>query len=305
MRARVLLLIAVLLAAGCGDGGTLQSGESTTTRAATTAPQDDASTTAPEDDTTSTVPSIVADSPTAARIEAAGTARVGTYVGERLPFADPVSEEGFEIELAREVLDRLLPGTALELVPLTAAERIDAVADGSVDILVRGTSHTIARAERVAFTSPYLLDGIAVVARAGTAARLPDLQGRSVGVLAGTTLEAGIRDELAAAGVAADIRLLEDPRADFAAGMVDAYATGWLQAAEHSFDEPGLFVIWVAPLDPIAMAVPRDDPAFRNALDDVLRSMVADGTWASLASSWLPGPLPWTVDEMLAFGPAR
>jgi ABC-type amino acid transport substrate-binding protein len=304
MRAR-LLLVAVLLAAGCGDGGTLQSADPTTTRSDTTAPQDDTAVTAPGDDTTSTVPSIVEESPTAARIDAAGTVRVGTYVGERLPLADAASEEGFEIELAREVIDRLLPGTALELVPLTAAERIDAVVDGSVDLLVRGTAHTTFRAERVAFTSPYLLDGIAVVARAGTAARLPDLEGRSVGVLAGTTLEAGIRDELAAAGVAADIRLLEDPRADFVAGMVDAYATGWLQAAEHSFDEPGLFVIWVAPLDPIAMVVSRDDPAFRNALDDVLRSIAADGTWASLASSWLPGPLPWTINEMLAFGPTR
>lgn len=45
------------------------------------------------------------------------------------------------------------------------------------------------------------------------------------------------------------------------------------------------------------------DAAFRDEVDEVLLSLIDDGTWETLVARWLGSPPPLTVEEMLAVPP--
>ncbi len=70
---------------------------------------------------------------------------------------------GFEIDLARELADRLLgsPQRA-ELIPVSNVERINAVVTDQVDIAIAQVGITPNRARQINFSSPYYFDGTAI-----------------------------------------------------------------------------------------------------------------------------------------------
>jgi polar amino acid transport system substrate-binding protein len=322
MRTRLLLLLAVLslaIAACGGDpdpfgvgsntdgttGGdattTTEAGDETTTTTAGGGGED-TTTTGDTPDTTAFPPS-----PLMEQIAASGVLRVGVYSTSLLPLVDPDLGTGFEPDLAREIADRLFGNIDVQFVPLTAAERFNALADGSIDILIRGTAHTTSRDELAAFSIPYLLDGIVVVVNADSGRRSPeDLDGSSLAVLAGTTLEVGAVDLLDAAGVEADlIRVDQNVTEPFAAGTVDGYVSDWTFATIAVYADPGLRIIWLAATDPIAAAVPLGDRAYVTAVTAIIREIVEDGTWDQLTETWFPGRIPWTKREMLRRQPSN
>jgi ABC-type amino acid transport substrate-binding protein len=242
------------------------------------------------------------------RIQTSGVLLMGTYSDAVLPWADPATGSGFEPDLAREIAGRMFDGVTVELVPLTAPQRFEALEDGTIDILVRGTAHTTSRAESMDFTVPYLLDGIVVVVGDVSGfAEVGDLDGTTLAVMAGTTLELEASRRLRAANVSVDLERADTRdamRAGFAAGAVDGYIDGWFPAMMTLNDQPGLRAIWVGATDPIAIAARPDDAEFVARLDETLQDLIADGTWDDLAARWFPAPVPWTTQEMLTRPPS-
>lgn len=243
-----------------------------------------------------------------ASIRDSGVLRVGTFGQTLLPWADHEAGIGFEPDLAREIARRMFSDVTVVLVPLTAAEQFDALEEGAIDILMRGTAHTTSRADFVDFSVPYLLDGVAVVVGdTSEIATVDDLDGTTIAVVAGTTLELEARRRLGAANVAVDFEPVDTKDAAlafFAAGAADGFVDSWLYAMHELDNSRGLRTIWLGTTDPIAIAVRRGDPVFVDYLDHTLRQIVDDGTWDGVATAWFPVPAPWTVDEMLAFPPA-
>lgn len=92
---------------------------------------------------------------------------------------------GFEIDLARELATRLLGSPdAVDLIPVSNRERLEAVATGRVDLAIAQIGMTPDRARQVYFSPPYYLDGTAIlVPRSGGWDTWADLQGKSVAVL--------------------------------------------------------------------------------------------------------------------------
>jgi ABC-type amino acid transport substrate-binding protein len=174
-------------------------------------------------------------------------------------------------------------------------------------MLVRGTAHTTSRDELMDFTVPYLLDGIVIVVgdTSGFAA-VDDLNGSTIAVLAGTTLELQADRLLSQANVSVDLeraQTRDDMRTLFAAGAVDGYVDDWLLAMTELDSVPGLRAIWLGATDPIAIAARPDDPEFVARLNETLRELIDDGTWNDLAARWFPAPVPWTMEEMLGRPP--
>lgn len=70
---------------------------------------------------------------------------------------------GFEIDIARELAAELLGDRdAVELVPVTNVERIEAVVLDEVDVAIAQLALTSDRSRLVHFTSPYYYDGTAI-----------------------------------------------------------------------------------------------------------------------------------------------
>jgi ABC-type amino acid transport substrate-binding protein len=115
---------------------------------------------------------------------------------------------GFMVDLCRAVAKKLaeqlnLPSLNAAYVPVTAADRFEAITQQKADLLCEPTSATLARREQVDFSIPTLLDGAGLIVRTGGPKNLRDLAGKKVGVLAGTTTEEALRNTLKEAGITA------------------------------------------------------------------------------------------------------
>jgi len=114
------------------------------------------------------------------------------------------------VDLCRAVAKKLaeqrnIPTLNVTYVPVTAADRFEAITQQKADLLYEPTSVTLSRREQVDFSIPTFLDGAGLMVRADGPKNLRSLAGQKVGVLAGTTTEEALRNTLKEAGINADI----------------------------------------------------------------------------------------------------
>jgi polar amino acid transport system substrate-binding protein len=103
--------------------------------------------------------------------------------------------EGLEIDLARRIAEALLgDGSAITFLPLDNADRIPALLDDRVDLVIARITATPSRARLVDFSPPYYLDGTTFVTR--EAKTLTDLAQQPIAVLNGSTTIAVVRSRL-------------------------------------------------------------------------------------------------------------
>jgi polar amino acid transport system substrate-binding protein len=99
--------------------------------------------------------------------------------------------DGLEIAAARQLAKDL--GVELELVQVTAPNRIPALLAGRADVAISSLSITLERAKTVAFANPHGALSIVIAAPAGTKiASAADLAGKKVGLTRATLEEATV-----------------------------------------------------------------------------------------------------------------
>jgi ABC-type amino acid transport substrate-binding protein len=195
---------------------------------------------------------------------------------------------GFIVDLCREVAaavrQTIVSEVRISYVAVTAGDRFDAIRDGSADILCDPTTVTLARREMVDFSLPTYLDGAGVMSRdAKPVERFEDLKGKRLGVLAGTTTEQVLRSSLADLGIDATVTTVRDHRAGIdmlAADGVDAYFgdRAILVAFLAQRSLPGFRVArQYFSLETYALALPRNDSAFRLLVDRTLARLYRSG----------------------------
>src|SRR6201993_1490915 len=135
------------------------------------------------------------------------------YREDAPPFSskDKIGEPvGFMVDLCREVAKKLadqlhLTSLNVAYVPVTAANRFEAIQQQKADLLCEPTSATLSRRELVDFSIPIFVDGASLMIRANGPHDLKAMAGKKIGVLGGTTTEESLRSSLKAAGIASDI----------------------------------------------------------------------------------------------------
>ena len=127
------------------------------------------------------------------------------------------SQTGFDADYCRAVAAAIFgDASAVEFVPLTAAERFTAVQTGAVDVLMRNTTWTQGRDSEVGmdFGPTTYYDGQQLMAKASdnysSASQVSDIGGSVVCTNAGTTTEQNITDAATAAGVEITLNTFED-----------------------------------------------------------------------------------------------
>ena len=149
----------------------------------------------------SSLVSAADNSPTLDRIRASGAIRMG-YIQDGVPFSflgPDKQPQGYSVELCREIalgIRAQLGLAKLEAhwVPLTVADRVDAVKSGKVDIECSTTTWTLTRNAAVDFSLITFVDGGSILAKSdGSATRLQDFDGRKLAVIGGTTTEKALR----------------------------------------------------------------------------------------------------------------
>jgi polar amino acid transport system substrate-binding protein/glutamate/aspartate transport system substrate-binding protein len=189
---------------------------------------------------------------------------------------------GYVVDVCREVAARL--GVRPEFVLVPSTKRFEAVRDGRIDILCDPSSATIARRELVDFSLPTYLDGAGALSRSDSpVSRFEDFRGKRVGVLAGTTTEHALNDALDSLGINADVIEVNDHRVGLDmlwADKIDIYFAdrGILAAKLRHADRPGFTLSkQLFSYETYALALPRDNSAFRLAVDKALAELYRSG----------------------------
>jgi len=201
---------------------------------------------------------------------------------------------GFMVDLCREVAKKLtqqknLTSLNVAYVPVTAANRFEAIQQQKADLLCEPTSATLARRELVDFSIPTFVDGASLLIRADGPRNLKAMAGKKIGVLAGTTTEEALRNSLKEAGITSDVipakthaeglAILDDGKvsAYFADRSIlislikDSKAPRKLMLAENYLS-----------VEPYALALPRGDEDFRLAVDRALSHIYRSGEIAAV-----------------------
>jgi len=219
------------------------------------------------------------------------------YREDAPPFSykDKIGEPaGFMVDLCRAVAKHLaeqrsLPSLNVVYVPVTAADRFEAIAQQKADLLCEPTSVTLSRREQVDFSIPTFLDGAGLMVRSDGPKNLRDLAGKKVGVLAGTTTEEALRNTLKEAGIAGDLvaaKTHDEGLAMLDEGKISAYFGDrsillFLIKQSKAPDKLRLGDDYLS-VEPYALALPRGDSDFRLAVDRALSHIYRSGEMVSI-----------------------
>ena len=201
---------------------------------------------------------------------------------------------GFMVDLCRAVAKKLaeqlnLPGLNAVYVPVTAADRFEAIAQQKADLLCEPTSVTLSRRELVDFSIPTFLDGASLMVRADGPKNLRDLAGQKIGVLAGTTTEEALRNTLKEGGIAGDVvaaKTHSEGLAMLDEGKISAYFGDrsillFLIKDSKAPEKLRLADDYLS-VEPYALGLPRGDSDFRLAVDRALSHIYRSGEIVSV-----------------------
>jgi len=207
---------------------------------------------------------------------------------------------GYHVELCQRILKAVLPGVPVEYVPVTSANRIPLVQNGTVDIECGSTTNNATRQKDVSFAlTTYVTEVRTAVKTSSKIKSVADLNGKNVATTTGTTSVALLRKNKRAQGIqfnevygkdnADSFLLLESGRAD-AFVMDDNILAGLIASSKNPKDYA--IVGETLNVEPIAIMIRKDDPKFKKAVDDYIRGAMKDGELNILYTKWFMKPIP-------------
>ncbi len=252
-----------------------------------------------------------AASPTLERIKQTATVTFAYREGAApFSFTDRDGKiRGYSVELCSRVAAAIqkelgIAALKIEWLPVDAATRLDAIISGKADAVCGTTTMTLGRMQTVDFSLPIFVDGASVLVRTKSKIRqVTDLRGKRVAIIAGTTTEQALTRVLGAAGATATlvpVRTGAEGIAMLMQGRADAYAGDRVVLAGLMLRAPDPSQLDIIRNDfsfePYALALRRDDPDFRLAVNRALAQLYRSGDIDPIFQRWLaplgkPGPL--------------
>jgi len=232
------------------------------------------------------------------RIRESGEIKLA-YRNDTPPFSSLGADkqpEGFTIDLCRIIADDIRTQLGLKelkttWVPVSAEDRIDAVASGRADMECGATTITFGRLEKVDFSNLIYATGASLMAwQDADIDSIFDLNGKKVSVVAGTTTERVVREALETNRINARVvvvpnhaealRQLIDGRIDaMAADQATLFGIGYKTQGEDDL----VITEDMLSFEPYALPLPRNDADFRLAVNRSLSRLYVRG---DVGRSW-------------------
>lgn len=252
-------------------------------------------------------PSSAAPAPTLNRIRETGVVTLA-HREASIPFSYLDADKrpiGYAMELCMLVVNALrrelkLPKLRVEYLSVTAANRIQAIAEGKADMECGSTTNNAARRKQVAFTITHYYAGAKLLTRADSnIQRLSDARGKAVVSTRGTTPLAALRTAVEKGFITARILEGKDHDESFAMlerGEADVFAMDdiLLYSLRATSKDPQRWVIVgeFLSVEPLSIMLRRDDPEFKRFVDIVLSRAMIDGEGTALYNKWFTSPIP-------------
>lgn len=229
---------------------------------------------------------------TLAKIKKSGTFVIG-YREDARPFSfmgDDGTPSGYSVKLCQHIAAGVkqlagLENMKIEYKPVPAAKRIDMIANGDVDIECGASTVTLERREKVDFTLATFITGAEMLAAVDSGIEdLPDIAGKTVGVLQGTTTEQGLTNALDTSQIKADVKTFSNHDDGIKAledGKIEAYFADriLLLGLAEKVKEPSKYRLSgrFYSYEPYAFMIRRGDADLRFAADRTLAELYRSG----------------------------
>ena len=183
---------------------------------------------------------------------------------------------------------------------VTPANRISVIESGKADMECGSTTNNAERRQKVAFTVPHFITGARMLVRADSPAlRLEDLAGKKVVSTKDTTplkaLESANRERLIGLTIieaqdhAKAVDMVEKGEADaFVMDDVLLYALAAGRSNPKGLKVVGKFLS----TEPLAIMLPKNDPAFKKLVDTEMKRLVNSREIYAIYDKWFMQPIP-------------
>ncbi len=212
---------------------------------------------------------------------------------------------GYHIDICNRIVDAVkahlkLPAIKVTHTPVTSQNRIPLVTNGTVDLECGSTTNNEARQKQVAFAPTTFVTNVRMaVKKASGIKSLDQLNGKPVATTTGTTSVQLMRahekgkhidfKEVYAKDHADAFLMLETDRA-VAFVMDDNLLAGLMVTSKNPNDYA--IVGEVLNIEPIAIMLRREDPAFKKVVDDAVIGLMKSGEIDKLYTKWFMSPIP-------------
>jgi ABC-type amino acid transport substrate-binding protein len=253
------------------------------------------------------LPAQAQQPPTLDKIKSSGAITVA-YRESSIPFSylgGDAQPTGFGWEICQRIVAEAKKATGrndlkMQTQSVTSQNRIPLLVNGTIDIECGSTTNNSERAKQVAFAVNYFYTGTRFMVKADSPVKgLADLKGKKVVSTTGTTNYQILRkvngdqnlnfELLAAKDHAESALMVQQGRAD-AFGMDDILLYGLKASAAN----PAEFAVVgdAIQVEPYAIMLRKDDPAFKKLVDDTLAGMMKSGEFETLYKKWFQSPIP-------------
>jgi ABC-type amino acid transport substrate-binding protein len=241
------------------------------------------------------------------KVKASGAITLA-YRESSIPFSyldDKAQPVGFGYEICGKIVDEVKKATGradlkVNLQPVTSANRIPLLTNGTIDIECGSTTNNSDRAKQVAFAVNYFYTGTRFLVKADSGIKtLADINNKVMVSTTGTTnfrimrniiSEQKLPIELIGAKDHSESALLVESGRAAAFAMDDILLYGLRASAQN----PAALAVVGEPIqvEPYAIMLRRDDPAFKTLVDGVIAGLMKSGEFERLYKKWFQSPIP-------------
>jgi glutamate/aspartate transport system substrate-binding protein len=225
------------------------------------------------------------------RIAYRADARPFSFLNDRNEIA------GFTIDICKLVVKSIekqfgTDNLKIEWVPVTVQTRFSAVATNKADMECGSSTVTLGRMKEVDFSNVIFVESTGLMVKKDSNSRtIADLAGKKIAVVAGTTNERAINEQLKLKKIDATVVSVKDRDEGVAmleSGSVDGYASDKLLLLGAHLSHPEALIMLPDDLsvEPYGIALPRGDWAFRLAVNTGLAQIYRTGQITGVFSAW-------------------
>jgi len=244
---------------------------------------------------------------TLAKVKESGTITMGIRESSYpLSYLDDKQQPiGYHIDVCNRIVDAVkkqlnLPNLKVQHQPVTSQNRIPLVTNGTADLECGSTTNNEARQKQVAFAYTTFVTNVRMaIKKSSGIGSLEGLNGKPVATTTGTTSVQLMRahekgknidfKEVYGKDHADSFLLLETDRA-VAFVMDDNLLAGLIATSKNPKDYA--IVGEVLNVEPIAIMLRKDDPAFKKLADDTIAGLMKSGELEKLYAKWFMLPIP-------------
>ena len=212
--------------------------------------------------------------------------------------------DGFSVEICGHVIkaieEKLGKKLVTQPVVMSANSRIMMVKTGMADMECGVTTNTVGRSQQVEFSTTFFVSEVKALVPVELASKsLKDLANKRVVTGVGSTADRLIKQASMSRGVSLRSFVARSP-ADamrmLAEGEVDIFVAddAVLIGQRSTVENPEKFVLLDEgySVEPYGLILPKDDPQFKQLVDEVLIGLMKSGQMEKIYNAWFMSPIP-------------